>query len=185
MSQVYLRCYKISGKLRVRIISPGYNQQANCQFPRAIRQEGRLFSVAPSRIHLSQAKGGAYFYRINQPIGICEETTTGDVVSTATMTLSRTARRARTGMTNTKAKTLPTTKKKTREEMEKPIQVYDHQDEPTCVVCLENEKEKIFVPCGHYCMCAECISQLGVPKKCPMCRQAVRTSILPSEMQRE
>ena len=46
--QVYLECVREKSKLRVRIISPGYYSDANCQFPRAIRVEGRKYSVPPS-----------------------------------------------------------------------------------------------------------------------------------------
>jgi len=38
---VYLQCVKVKNKLRVRITTPGYKNDANCQFPRAIRVEGR------------------------------------------------------------------------------------------------------------------------------------------------
>ena len=32
---VYLKCVKEGKKLRIRITSPGYNNDANCQFPKA------------------------------------------------------------------------------------------------------------------------------------------------------
>jgi hypothetical protein len=50
--KIRLKCIKIHNKLRVRIISPGYYNNANCQFPRDLRVEGRLYDVDPSAINL-------------------------------------------------------------------------------------------------------------------------------------
>lgn len=45
-----------------------------------------------------------------------------------------------------------------------------------CVICLEEEYNSVFVPCGHMCCCTRCSSHLT---NCPLCRrrieQAVRT----------
>ncbi|CAK9175852.1 unnamed protein product [Ilex paraguariensis] len=45
-----------------------------------------------------------------------------------------------------------------------------------CVICLEQEYNSVFVPCGHMCCCMSCSSHLT---NCPLCRrqieQAVRT----------
>ncbi|KAK1295562.1 hypothetical protein QJS10_CPA16g00996 [Acorus calamus] len=45
-----------------------------------------------------------------------------------------------------------------------------------CVICLEQEYNAVFVPCGHMCCCTTCSSHL---MNCPLCRrriqQAVRT----------
>ncbi|CAN6452785.1 unnamed protein product [Victoria cruziana] len=45
-----------------------------------------------------------------------------------------------------------------------------------CVICLEQEYNAVFVPCGHMCCCTGCSSHLA---NCPLCRrrieQAVRT----------
>ena len=41
MSQnIVFKMFKNFRKLRVRIVTPGYKNEANCQFPRAIRAEG-------------------------------------------------------------------------------------------------------------------------------------------------
>ncbi len=76
MSQVYLKCISDGSRLRVRIISPGYIQDANCQFPRALRQEGRYFSVPSSSVQLTSSRGGTYFYRIKHPITLLDEAPT-------------------------------------------------------------------------------------------------------------
>ncbi|XP_042014032.1 E3 ubiquitin-protein ligase SP1-like isoform X2 [Salvia splendens] len=45
-----------------------------------------------------------------------------------------------------------------------------------CVICLEQEYNSVFVPCGHMCCCMTCSSHLT---NCPLCRrrieQVVRT----------
>ncbi|KAG0495351.1 hypothetical protein HPP92_000041 [Vanilla planifolia] len=45
-----------------------------------------------------------------------------------------------------------------------------------CVICLEEEYNAVFIPCGHMCCCTNCSSHLS---SCPLCRrridQAVRT----------
>ncbi|KMZ63200.1 E3 ubiquitin ligase-like protein [Zostera marina] len=45
-----------------------------------------------------------------------------------------------------------------------------------CVICLEQEYNAVFVPCGHMCCCMSCSSRLSL---CPICRgrlkQIVRT----------
>jgi len=51
-------------------------------------------------------------------------------------------------------------------------------DDMTCVVCLDAKKNRLLIPCGHVCMCAECcdtlIARASVPytpcAKCPLCR---------------
>jgi len=37
-----------------------------------------------------------------------------------------------------------------------------------CVVCLDNPKQVVLVPCGHVCVCTDCASQLR--RECPVCR---------------
>ena len=41
-----------------------------------------------------------------------------------------------------------------------------------CVVCLERPRACAFVPCMHYCVCAECGDDImRVAKACPICRK--------------
>ncbi|NEP62709.1 MAG: VWA domain-containing protein [Symploca sp. SIO2G7] len=56
---VLVKCVREKGKLRVRVISEGYNQDFNVQFPRRLREEGATYLV--EEIKLS-ADGG--FYRV-------------------------------------------------------------------------------------------------------------------------
>eukprot|EP01084_Bolivina_argentea_P164575 286124_1 len=41
------------------------------------------------------------------------------------------------------------------------------KDEDLCIVCLDNNRSHISIPCGHLVLCAQCVSSL---KKCPMCQ---------------
>lgn len=50
----------------------------------------------------------------------------------------------------------------------------DMQSVALCVVCLENHKAVLFVPCHHLCACAECATQL---RKCPICRASISSRI--------
>ena len=36
-----------------------------------------------------------------------------------------------------------------------------------CVICLEHASTHVAVPCGHFCLCADCTKDLAL---CPMCR---------------
>ena len=40
-----------------------------------------------------------------------------------------------------------------------------------CAVCLVNNKNSIFMPCGHVCTCEECADAVvNTDGQCPMCR---------------
>ncbi|KAJ7515767.1 hypothetical protein O6H91_22G027200 [Diphasiastrum complanatum] len=39
-----------------------------------------------------------------------------------------------------------------------------------CVICLEQDYNIVFVPCGHMCCCSSCSSQLS---NCPLCRRRI------------
>ena len=63
---VYLQCVTEGKKLRVKIITPGYNNNANCQFPKAIRVEGRKFKVPSNAISVAGSVGRGFFYRVKK-----------------------------------------------------------------------------------------------------------------------
>jgi len=72
---VRLKCV-LEGKdrLRIKIISRGYNQYANCNFPKNIRVANREYLVPKSDVQMSDQKG-KFFYRIGKNnIKICDET---------------------------------------------------------------------------------------------------------------
>lgn len=46
----------------------------------------------------------------------------------------------------------------------------DGQMPDICVICLEQEYNSVFVPCGHMCCCVTCSSHLT---SCPLCRSRI------------
>lgn len=46
------------------------------------------------------------------------------------------------------------------------------QQFPTCIVCEENPKTILLMPCKHLCLCLTC-SEHPTMKKCPICRQHI------------
>jgi hypothetical protein len=63
MERIELVCVKQGGKLRVRIVTPGYYTEANCQFPRELRVEHARYRVSPLAITLVTSRG-KYYYSI-------------------------------------------------------------------------------------------------------------------------
>lgn len=73
-NEVMLKCVKVGSKLRVRIITPGYYTDANCQFPKDIRKEGRIYKVNVKEVVLAEGSAGRYFYRVKNGIQILDGT---------------------------------------------------------------------------------------------------------------
>eukprot|EP01084_Bolivina_argentea_P041290 76184_1 len=49
----------------------------------------------------------------------------------------------------------------------------DEEDNKLCIVCLENEKDYVIIPCGHICVCKECKEENYDDvddATCPICR---------------
>ena len=63
-----LKCIKVANKLRVRITSPGYFNEANCQFPSDIRVEGRIYEVPVGNVSLITSRN-KWYYKVSK-IGI-------------------------------------------------------------------------------------------------------------------
>eukprot|EP00767_Chilomastix_cuspidata_P002537 gnl/Chilomastix_cuspidata/2661.p2 GENE.gnl/Chilomastix_cuspidata/2661~~gnl/Chilomastix_cuspidata/2661.p2 ORF type:complete len:240 (+),score=68.30 gnl/Chilomastix_cuspidata/2661:39-722(+) len=141
---VYFRCVRENSRLRVRIITPGYSPVANCQFPRAIRQEGRVYTAPASQITFGYGSAGTLFYKVRPSlIRVASETETEIDLSS--------------------------------------IKIFDVSDEPECIVCMCEEKDAVFIPCGHFCTCMGCYEELvrtsGFGAKCPICRQAIQSAV--------
>ena len=53
----------------------------------------------------------------------------------------------------------------------------DIADWQRCVVCLMHNREVIILPCGHICLCADCMilinEQQPLQRNCPICRQQI------------
>ena len=43
-----------------------------------------------------------------------------------------------------------------------------------CVVCMDEEKTHVILPCGHYCVCAKCLATLT---QCPVCRKEIQQTV--------
>jgi len=73
IEEVRLKCVKEGSRLRVKIISEGYSQIANCQFPKDIRVAGREYLVPKSDVKFSQTQG-KFFYRVGKKnVRICND----------------------------------------------------------------------------------------------------------------
>lgn len=66
MTTIRVKCVKDGNKLRIRIISSGYNPSANCQFPRDIRIAGAEYEVPVSNVSFSENAQKKFFYRIRK-----------------------------------------------------------------------------------------------------------------------
>jgi hypothetical protein len=141
---VYLHCIKLGSKLRVRIISPGYHNEANCQFPRNIREPGRYYSVPKSDVSFVKGPRGKFFYRVNK-----------QNIRTVCPTV----------LPNEITKHCESEAKSER----KIVRIYESGG-GICLVCMENPYDVVLIPCGHYCLCSVCAYKLFKSGKCPLCR---------------
>ena len=127
---VILECVAEGSKLRVKMKSPGYLINSNCQFPRDLRLAGRKFKVPVSDVKLMTQRG-KYFYSIKKKnnIEIIED---GDSSSITTELLQNNL---------------------------KNMKIYEDSDTSDCAICLFEVKSIVFIPCGHFYTCKPC-SQL-------------------------
>ena len=56
----------------------------------------------------------------------------------------------------------------------KPEKVFGDDDGSECLICMDQPKKLVFVPCGHYCSCSLCAAKLN---QCPLCRCDIQTAI--------
>ncbi len=143
MTMLYLKCVREGSRLRVKILSPGYLNDANCQFPRSMRREGQLYMVDESCVRLVSRGFSTYFYSVRHPINAIVND--DRIQNSAPLT---------------------------------PDVVYA-SDGIECVICFDNDKCQIIVPCGHYCTCINCVSRL---QYCPLCRTRITGSIHSSQL---
>merc|ERR1711997_1002205 len=50
----------------------------------------------------------------------------------------------------------------------------DEDDSKLCIVCLDGDRDHVIIPCGHICVCTDCMwlySRGGA--ECPICRAKV------------
>lgn len=136
--EVILKCFKEKSKLRIRIISKGYYNNANCQFPKNIRKEGCYYSIKPYNIKLV-TRTNKWFYNIkNSDIKILDNFNYEDLID--------------------------------NNNIKDNVVIYEDENNNECCICFENEKNSVFIPCGHYYCCMSCSKQI---KKCPICRNSI------------
>jgi hypothetical protein len=51
-----------------------------------------------------------------------------------------------------------------------PKAIFGEDGDDECIVCLYNNKQMVFSPCGHFITCPECS---GLYKKCPLCTKNI------------
>jgi Zinc finger, C3HC4 type (RING finger) len=148
-------CVAEGSRLRVRVITPGYQNGINCQFPRAIREEGGVYWAPASAVTLArQGAHGTFFYRVTgsrvqrglPPAHAHAHHGAAAIASGASTGLSKEALQA--------------------------MRVFGDDDQFTdCVVCMDRIRAVVLVPCGHFNLCAECAHQMQMTSaQCPMCR---------------
>jgi len=65
--------------------------------------------------------------------------------------------------------------KKDRDLSQKAREIQDLQHWRKCKVCMENEVDQVFIPCGHVICCKTCITKLQI---CPICRKSIDDTLL-------
>ena len=164
---VLLKCVKEFGKLRIKVISPGFSSSANCQFPRNIRVDGREYSIPKSDIIMTDTKG-KFFYRIKKNNITILEKLSGDNNDISIIDPNN------------------------LENPFKDMKIYGEDDiEGGCVICMDNSESMpgitfvILVSCGHYCLCDKCAYNIfhSNNKCCPLCRAPINKIITRDQLQ--
>jgi hypothetical protein len=145
---VTLECVLEGKKLRVKMRTPGYLVGSNCQFPQALRLEGRIYTVSTENVKLMTQRG-KYFYSIRK--GITFQDADGN-----------------TQTQETSFSTAQICKKFSN------ITLFEDETSCECAVCLDQEKNTVFIPCGHFYTCTDCAKAL---QACPICRTAIKERV--------
>jgi hypothetical protein len=134
---VRLKCVKEGNKLRIKIISPGYSSEANCQFPKNIRVDGREYTVPKSDVVLADTRG-KFFYRIKKNNITVHD---GPAPVDPSLDLSKLKVYGDENL------------------VECNVCMNDVLAQPDIVFV-------IFSPCGHFCCCSGCAKQLKICPMC-------------------
>lgn len=147
MDYVLLECVEEGSKLRVKMKSPGYLINSNCQFPRDLRVAGRKFRVPVEDVKLVTQRG-KYFYSIKKKLNI--QIISDDDTSFNTSSIP------------------------TLQDNLKNMKIYEDTETLDCAVCLSDVKNIVFIPCGHFYTCNPCSQRL---QTCPICREKITNRI--------
>jgi hypothetical protein len=145
---VTLECVLEGKKLRVKMRTPGYLVGSNCQFPQALRMEGRIYTVPAIHVKLMN-QHGKYFYSIRKGITFQDAD----------------------GMTHTQETSFGAA---ATTSVCKKITIFEDETSCECAVCLDQEKNTVFIPCGHFYTCINCAKAL---QSCPICRQVIKDRV--------
>ena len=64
------------------------------------------------------------------------------------------------------------------------LTIYEDEDEDECGICMDQEKEIVFSPCGHFYSCEGCTTKLFDEANglCPICRQPILSTFKRDEI---
>jgi len=178
---IILQCIAKGGKLRIRfhsyvdeegkIFTNVYDNSYNCQFPRAIRQEGRFFEIPDHDMCLHDSTASSPFYRVKKNNIRILSDEESEKFRDIKNEISVTTRQKKTD-------TLPVGSSKKKEEDDIDLSTFKVYEVIECVVCLSVESNVIFIPCAHRCVCNDCYNGIkNVKNACPLCRQRITKSI--------
>lgn len=155
-SHVVFKCVRERGKLRVKILTAGYMNEANCQFPRDVRQEGCHYKVKAANIRLITTRGKYYYSVARSCVEVLGETIEKhDLVGVRPPQAGASAAHS--------AGANPTEN----------ITVFEDDRTDECCICMCVEKQIVF-NCGHLYTCQACSVMVHT---CPICRQRITQRI--------
>ena len=155
---IRLKCVKQGSKLRIKILSPGFSPDANCQFPKNIRLEGREYKVPSNDVSLCDSRG-KFFYRVRKHNIIVLDDNNSNSINDIKNDIKN-------DVSN--------------------ITIYGDENMAECSICMNDTEMKpdiefvILAPCGHYCLCNDCALKL---KMCPMCRENISQIVTKNQLQ--
>jgi hypothetical protein len=123
------------------ISSQPFIKGINCQFARNIRQEGMYYIVESENITLK----GKFYSAMGKNIVVCQ-TMSMDEVKKYVNNLGEAA------------KIVPK------------VIFGDGDDDNECGICMGEQKDSVFSPCGHFMTCHGCSTLF---ENCPMCRAKI------------
>lgn len=177
--KIVLQCVQQGSKLRIRFHSYTnaagknftnvYNNNYNCQFPRAIRAAGCYYEIGSHDLQLVAGGDKTPFYR---------------VATNAIRVMPRGYRpgAAEVGVpavpaATTSSKKTPTTVRDVEVAVAaRPEMIFEVNE---CVVCLCDKPDVIFIPCAHLCACSGCYADMAKTARpqCPLCRRTITQTI--------
>ena len=60
-----------------------------------------------------------------------------------------------------------------KQHKENDVNTQEQSDDKLCVICIDNAKDIVFIPCGHVSVCKNCSDGLKI---CPLCRSDITTT---------